>query len=235
MEETKLKNALYNAIILLYDNSLCSSIDDDSFVKYVCKEIGLTQDEYNTLMDIDKIRDKINIYANDIDYSTGEYSTCKLDIKQKDIPFIVSDIYGIVHSSFDLFGCDTINIAYIRNYYTDDNEKTNTAIQDILDDYNRDNDIIIVSSYLSKKEFPEDEYFLTDGKSGILGCVTTEDIRSMKPLPVLDVLIREGNRFKELGFIDINNYIEYQYKGSYVYDNNAGKIIIQCIDEVLNS
>ena len=51
-EENKMEKMLYNAIILLFDESLeeYQSLDHPDFINKVCTEIGMTEKEYRKLM-----------------------------------------------------------------------------------------------------------------------------------------------------------------------------------------
>lgn len=50
-----METALYNAIIKWFDDSLedWKSIDNEEWIHYVCKEIGITRDEYKRIMKLD--------------------------------------------------------------------------------------------------------------------------------------------------------------------------------------
>ena len=50
----RFKTMLYNAILCWYDESLeeYSGIDDENFIRKVCKEIFITKEEYSELMNI---------------------------------------------------------------------------------------------------------------------------------------------------------------------------------------
>ena len=51
---TKLETLLYNAIITLLDFNITeyNGIDDEEFIEFVCDEVGMSEEEYKTLMKI---------------------------------------------------------------------------------------------------------------------------------------------------------------------------------------
>ena len=52
MNEKELKTALYNAIIMWYDDSLVQhkSLEDETWIDYCCESIGITEEQYKELM-----------------------------------------------------------------------------------------------------------------------------------------------------------------------------------------
>lgn len=60
---------LYNAIIGWYDDSLeaYSGIDDEAFVRRVCERIGISEEEYHTIMDDNSEKEEWFILSNNSD------------------------------------------------------------------------------------------------------------------------------------------------------------------------
>lgn len=50
----KMETMLYNAIILLFDVNITeyNGLDDEEFIEFVCDEVGMSKEEYKTLMKI---------------------------------------------------------------------------------------------------------------------------------------------------------------------------------------
>lgn len=51
---TRFENLLYNAIICLLDFNITeyNGLDDEEFIEFVCDEVGMSKEEYKTLMKI---------------------------------------------------------------------------------------------------------------------------------------------------------------------------------------
>ena len=50
----EIEKMLYNAIILLFDENITeyNGLDDEEFIEFVCDEVGMSKEEYKTLMKI---------------------------------------------------------------------------------------------------------------------------------------------------------------------------------------
>lgn len=106
-------------------------------------------------------------------------------------------------------------IVYIDLY--DFNEDSFDSIKAITDNFK--NEVIIVRCSVFTKEFPEQDYYLDDPTT------LDEDKIGKKPLPIDEILERDSSKFRELGFIDINEYCGLEFSIPMVYNNKSGKII----------
>lgn len=90
--------------------------------------------------------------------------------------------------------------------------------------------VIITEAYASTEEYPESEYYLGEPEEG------------KKPLPLDEILTYEGGILEDLGFVSVNNYIKYEHKIAYIYNNEIGREmkermdkLADCKDVTLNS
>ena len=84
--------------------------------------------------------------------------------------------------------------------------------------------VILIDSFVSHREYPRSKYTLYE---------TME--KEKEVIPVKNILKRESEMFTELGFININDYIEYAYKEAFVYGNSNGKLIRGYIDKFMTT
>ena len=78
----------------------------------------------------------------------------------------------------------------------------------------KENTVIISDAYVSTIEFPEEKYQTIDN------------------IPVDKILKRESELLETLGFININFYVQYEYKVAFIYGNELGKQIINYLKEI---
>lgn len=82
-----------------------------------------------------------------------------------------------------------------------------------------DDTVILTTAYVSAEEFPEDEWYLDKPKPGL------------KKIPVNDILERESKLLESVGFININDFVQYEYKEAYIYGNEIGRKIASMCSE----
>ena len=85
-----------------------------------------------------------------------------------------------------------------------------------------ESELILATAFISTEEFPESEYYL----------YKSENNGSKKPIPVNEVLARESEIYEAAGFVNINNFVGYEYKIAFIYPNKSGKKIIKAIKEM---
>ncbi len=95
-------------------------------------------------------------------------------------------------------------------------EEKSEAIKNICDHYKDDNYIICTAAYVDKDEFPEDMYY---------DPYTEPPVKGKEPVPYKEVLERESKMLEGLGFVNINNFVQYETKVAYIYPNALGKKI----------
>lgn len=114
-------------------------------------------------------------------------------------------------------GMDTAKVPLFYIYTNEGSEEQKTeAIKSVLYGINPDNCVIITDAYVSTVEFPEEKY------------------GSIENVPVNKILERESNLLKTLGFIDINFYVQYEFKVAFIYGNENGKKIVEYLRSLQN-
>ena len=77
--------------------------------------------------------------------------------------------------------------------------------------------VICATAYISTTEFSESEWDIDKKKANDMG---------KKLIPYDEVLERESKLLEAVDFININNYVGYECKKAYLYNNDIGKEII---------
>lgn len=128
--------------------------------------------------------------------------------------FMIDDII-----SFAKDICPTSKVAKLE--YHDGCKKE--EFEECLERYKSEKDTIIcVAAYASTKEFPSEKYYLGEKEDG------------KEPLPLDEVLDRDSKILKECGFVDINNFIQYETQVAFIYPNKLGKQIIETMNKRLS-
>lgn len=136
--------------------------------------------------------------------------------------------YGCEKSFFtqDIKGLIDINKEKIHMIRIDDDYYLDKNKADIFKDYMKnkpEDELYITIAYISDKEFPYDEYYLFEAE---------KDISKNKSLiPVNEVLERENKILEDAGFVDVNNYVGYEYKTAFIFPNEIGQKVIDTINE----
>lgn len=131
--------------------------------------------------------------------------------------FFLEDIQDVLH--IRLNNNNTANIESDEK----DFEKALKEIKDYCQNTG-DKKIIIAVADIKTKDFPEEEYTLYVSK----GC-------DKKLIPVDEVLKKTGKLYEEAGFINVNEYVGYEYETAFVYPNKYGKEIIQEFNAIIKS
>lgn len=111
-------------------------------------------------------------------------------------------------------GTMDINKEKIHMLRIDDYLDKNKA--DIFKDYMKnmpEDELYITTAYISYEEFPYDEYYIFENDKDV----------NKKPLPVNEVLERENKILEDAGFVNVNNYVGYEYKTAFIYPNEIGQ------------
>ena len=134
--------------------------------------------------------------------------------KDTDGSFIMSDIYAIAK---DIISDNKkLDIMYIHTY-SDVRSEAIDSIKSLIQ--NNPNHIIISTAYISVRKYPQDEWYLNHNED--------DTKKSKLPDTVFDYGI---GILEELGFININSFISYEYSIAYIYvGNEIGKKIADTI------
>lgn len=122
----------------------------------------------------------------------------------------------------DIKGLMDINKGKIHVLRIDDYLDKNKA--DIFKDYMKnmpEDELYITTAYISDEEFPYDEYYIFENDKDV----------NKKPLPVNEVLERENKIMEDAGFVNVNNYVGYEYKTAFIFPNEIGQKVIDVINE----
>lgn len=95
---------------------------------------------------------------------------------------------------------------------------------DVFKDYMKnmpENELYITTAYISCEEFPEDEYYIFENDKDV----------NKKLLPVNEVLERENKILEDAGFVNVNNYVGYEYKTAFIFPNEIGQKVIDKMNE----
>ena len=129
----------------------------------------------------------------------------------------LEDIQDVLH-----IGLNDNNIANIESDEKD-YEKALKEIKDYCQDIG-DEKIIIAVADIKTKDFPEEEYTLSVSKD----C-------NKKLIPIDEVLKKIGKLYEDAGFINVNEYVGYEYQTAFVYPNECGKEIIQKFNAIIKA
>lgn len=130
--------------------------------------------------------------------------------------FFTQDIKGIMD-------IDKTKIHMLRIADYSDKDKA-----DVLKNYMKNkpkNELYITTAYISYEEFPESEYYIFEDKKDI----------NKKLIPVNDVLERENKILEDAGFVNVNNYVSYEYKTAFIYPNELGQKIIDAMNKKVST
>lgn len=124
------------------------------------------------------------------------------------------DIAGLM----ELSGLQDKPLIYLSVPDLPDMELKEKTLKHVLDTFKENDCVIITDAYVSLNEFPNEIYTLDK-----------QEEPDKELLPIDDVLKRESNLLEKLGFININDYIQYEYKVAFIYGNTNGKFLVEKI------
>lgn len=130
--------------------------------------------------------------------------------------FMVQDIAGVVKE----LGLDV----KIQELYYCYNENLKKEFDEYFELHKLENTVFCITAYVSAEEFPKEEYYLYED----------DKQEGKKPLPVNEVLERDSKVLTECGFININDFVNYEYKVAFIYPNTPGLQVIEKIKELLS-
>lgn len=81
-------------------------------------------------------------------------------------------------------------------------------------------ELYITEAYISDTEYPIDKYCLYDIPN-----------RKLPLIPVDKVLERENKIMEDAGFVNVNKYVDYEYKTAFIYPNEIGKEVIDMMNK----
>lgn len=134
----------------------------------------------------------------------------------KNVEFVYGDIANIL-IDLDLKDSYIVKLPNYEGHL----EERKQFIKQCIDILNESGDdvVILIESFISHIEFPRDKY-------------TVFKDNDKELINIEAILKRERDMLTELGFICINDYINYYYKEIFVYGNTNGKLIRKYIDKL---
>lgn len=141
-------------------------------------------------------------------------------------PKSVSDLSFIVSDTAELLIKANEN-SKILHIYTHEGsiEEQKEAIKEFVDMFKiSTNWVVITESYVSIYDYPEDEYYDDTNHNEVERIKNKQD--GKKPVPFDKVLSEQDKMFKELGFLDLNFYVNYEYKHAWILDNVLGNTVV---------
>lgn len=120
-------------------------------------------------------------------------------------------------------------VVFIQNYYGTQEEKQK-YIKDLLSLCENQENILILSwAYVSTNEFKEDEYY--DQHDFDEDYIKESIEAGKKPIPFEDIIERESKMLESIGFVDINDFVGYEFSKAYVYGNSLGNNLVEFINQ----
>jgi len=122
--------------------------------------------------------------------------------------FFLEDIGHILHIKLN-----STNIANIES----DIKDYDKALKEIKDYCKKigEKKIIIATADIKTEDYPEDKYVLNEDELKMFP--------NKKLIPVDKVLKEQSKIYEEAGFVNVNDYVDYEYKVAFIYPNEYGK------------
>ena len=132
--------------------------------------------------------------------------------------FFLEDIAHALHIKLN-----STNIANIES----DKKVYNKALKEIKDYCKEigEKKIIIATADIKKEDYPEDKYVLNEHELKMFP--------DKKLIPVDKVLKKQSKIYEEAGFVNVNDYVDYEYKVAFIYPNEYGKKVINEFNKIL--
>lgn len=136
--------------------------------------------------------------------------------------FMINDIAGAM-KQLGIF----VPIVCIHSYDSSQNEKEE-IISDIVKLFDMANGrgnqfVLCTTSYVSTSEFPESEWDISKDLA---------KKENKKLIPVNKILDRDSELLEDIGWININGYVQYDLKRAYIYSNEYGNRIAKYFSEL---
>ena len=132
--------------------------------------------------------------------------------------FFLEDIERVLHIKLN-----STNVANIESDIKD-YDKALKEIKDYCEEIG-EKKIIIATADIKEEDYPEEKY------------VFNEDELKMFPnkklIPVDKVLKEQSKIYEEAGFVNVNDYVGYEYKVAFIYPNEYGKEVINGFNKIL--
>lgn len=85
--------------------------------------------------------------------------------------------------------------------------------------------VVLTTAYISTDLYPESEWRLPGD---------CDEADNRKVIPVGSVLEKEAELLEAVKFVNVNDFVRYEYKEAYVWPNNIGKRVIECMQRLVS-
>ena len=85
--------------------------------------------------------------------------------------------------------------------------------------------VVLTTAYISTDLYPESEWRLPGD---------CDEADNRKVIPVGSVLEKEAALLEAVKFVNVNDFVRYEYKEAYVWPNNIGKRVVECMQRLVS-
>ena len=85
--------------------------------------------------------------------------------------------------------------------------------------------VVLTTAYISTDLYPESEWRLPGD---------CDEADNRKVIPVGSVLENEAALLEAVKFVNVNDFVRYEYKEAYVWPNNIGKRVVECMQSLVS-
>lgn len=85
--------------------------------------------------------------------------------------------------------------------------------------------VVLTIAYISTDLYPESEWRLPGD---------CDEADNRKVIPVGSVLEKEAELLEAVKFVNVNDFVRYEYKEAYVWPNNIGKRVVECMQRLVS-
>lgn len=85
--------------------------------------------------------------------------------------------------------------------------------------------VVLTTAYISTDLYPESEWRLPGD---------CDEADNRKVIPVGSVLEKEAELLEAVKFVNVNEFVRYEYKEAYVWPNNIGKRVVECMQRLVS-
>lgn len=85
--------------------------------------------------------------------------------------------------------------------------------------------VVLTTAYISTDLYPESEWRLPGD---------CDEADNRKVISVGSVLEKEAALLEAVKFVNVNDFVRYEYKEAYVWPNNIGKRVVECMQRLVS-
>ena len=85
--------------------------------------------------------------------------------------------------------------------------------------------VVLTTAYISTDLYPESEWRLPGD---------CDEADNRKVIPVGSVLEKEAELLEAVKFVNVTDFVRYEYKEAYVWPNNIGKRVVECMQRLVS-